>query len=427
MQFDFLNYANCLIEGVILTVLWRIIDDRPFRPGRYALAYAVIALWGVWITLIDSVLFSLLPFNFLMVFSAMWIGHRRPFRDTVGRTLLVYLVLIFFQSVVLCVIPREWFGTNTGNFAVNGAVLALSAVGLLVGRRRHIQDIYRANRRMFRFFLLILCVPEILLVQTVVMRLQSQSSLSMLLLVLLQVQIITLESLAFSRKARQAKEQQLSATQKYISDMNRHLEESRRSIHDFNRHLRYLRNIVAERADNAELVTEVDVYCRQMLAIYEEEEILLQLDDPVLRAILYGRRTQAKANGFPFVLKATPVLPTFPLRDYQMVEVLDNLLDNAFEAVAELPEDARWIHVTLSARPEDDQTVCNTVCVENPCAGVDLYAITAGKHYTTKGGRHQGLGLRHVADMVKSTGGHLLVDCRNGVFTVAIEYTQKTE
>lgn len=427
MHFSILNYANCLIEDMILIALWRMIDDKPFRFGNYAAAYMALAFWSVLITLIDSVLFSLLPVNFLMVFSCLWMGFRRPFKDTIGRALFAYLVLLFLQCAVLCVIPGRWFGTNTGNFLINGTVLVLSILGVLIGRRQRIQVAYVTNVRMFWAFLLILCVPEIVLVQTVVTQYGTQSSLVMLLLFLLLLLVIAFELLAFSRKVRQVKTQQLSSIQKYINDMNSHLEESRRSIHDFNKHLRYVRNMVAERSDNAELVEDVDAYCEQMLAIYDEEEILLQLDDPVLRAILYGRRTQATAHNISFTLKATPVLPTFPLKDYQMVEVLDNLMDNAFECVMARPEGSRWMRVTLSARRVDGCTMQNSICIENPCDDVDVSAITAGKHYTTKSGRHRGIGLKHVFHMVQSTGGWLRISAIDGVFSAEIEYIQKSE
>ena len=424
MGFDLFNYLNCTLECVSMLFIWRILDNRGFNKWNYLLSYACLCTFCIFITFIDSIGFAILPLNFLMVFAGFWIGFRERFKRTLTSALFVYLLLLYLQSILVCFLPQTLMGTNTGNLIVNGFVLTISLVLMLFGQKFRFAEIYQSNLRAVWIFLLALCFPEIVLAQAFVALLGSASSLVMVILLLLQILYMTLVVLLFFLLKRKSETRQLADTQKYIREMNEHLEESRRSMHDFNKHIRYLRNEVAVGSDNPELVRRVDAYCAGLIDIYGKEEILLQLDNPVLRAILYGRRTQATTNHIDFILNATPVLPDFPLKNYQIVEIFDNLLDNAFECVVELPETERWIRVTLSATPHENGETHHMLCIENPCRTLNFSAIASDEKYTSKGGRHQGIGLKHVAHMVADTGGKLILNNQNGLFTVRVLYVR---
>lgn len=422
MHFDFLNYLNCMVEAVSLFLMWKLIDNRPFNKLNYLLGYLVLCAYSILITLIDSVLFSILPVNFIMVFSSVWIGFRRPLKDTLLRSLFLYLLLLYLQSIAVCFLPQSLMGTNIGNLLVNAFVFIVSFALTIMGHKCRFAETYQTNLRTVWIFLLALCLPEIVLAQVFVALLGETSSLIMIILLLLQILYMTLVVLLFFLLKRKSENRQFADTQKYIREMNEHLEESRRSMHDFNKHIRYLRNAVTVGSENEELIHRVDAYCEGLLDIYEKEEILLQLDDPILRAILYGRRAQASANHIDFILDASPVLPIFPLKSYQIVEVFDNLIDNAFECVVELPENNRWIRITLSSTPQEDGSTWHMLCIENPCPSLNFSAIASDGKYTSKGGSHQGVGLKHVAHMVASTGGKLILNNRNNVFMVKVLY-----
>lgn len=353
----------------------------------------------------------------------MWAGFRRSFKETLMYTLFQYLLLLYLQSIVNCIIPEKMFLTQLGNFLANGFVLVVTIVLVIAGHHYHFSEVFQQNSRKIWILLLVLCIPEIVLVQLFVSMKDSPSSLIGIILLLLQFLYMVTVILWFSISGQRNERRKLADTEKYISEMNSHLEESRRSMHDFNKHIRYLRNTVATNSTDKELVHHVDEYCASMLGTYEKEELLLQLDDPILRAILYGRQSQATANNIDYILDATPVLPQFPLKSYQIVEVFDNLINNAFECVTELPEKNRWIRITLSAKPQPDGlTVEHMLSIENPAPNVDVAAIVSEKAYTSKGSNHQGIGLRHVSQLVSHTGGNLTISYYNNVFKVKVTY-----
>lgn len=422
MSFDFLNYLNCIIEAFSMLLMWKLTDSQPFKIIKYFLAFVLLCASAIPVTLIDSVLFSLLPVNFLMIFLCMWIGFCQPFKDTLLRSLFLYLLLLYLQSIAVCLLPQNLMGTNTGNLLVNTFVFVVLSILVVLGHKYHFAEIYQTNLRTVWIFLLALCLPEIVLAQVFVALLGAASSPVMIILLLLQMLYMALVILLFFILKRKSENRQFADTQKYIREMNEHLEESRRSMHDFNKHIRYLRNAIMVGSENQELIHNVNTYCEELLDIYEKEEILLQLDDPVLRAILYGRRAQASAGHIDFILNASPVLPVFPLKSYQIVEVFDNLINNAFECVAELPEDRRWIRITLSSALQENGRTQHMLCIENPCPPLDLSLIASDKKYTSKGGTHQGVGLKHVAHVVSGSGGKLILNNRNNIFIVKILY-----
>lgn len=423
MHFDWLNWLNCMIEALILLLIWRLADTHSFEKWNYLLTYVLLCAISIPVTFVDSVFFSLLPVNFVLIFLSMWGGFRRGFIQTLLHTVFQYLLLLYLQCVINSLVPAELFMTMAGNFIANGTVLTVTVLLLIISRHFHFEEILERHAKTVWTLLLILFLPEIIVAQVFVSYKYSFSSLIGVVLVLIQFLYLATVTLWFLLIQRRHERRQFANTEKYINEMNTHLEQSRRSIHDFNKHIRYLRNTVALNVEDSRIVQDVDEYCDTMLSVYEKEEVLLQLDNPVLRAILYGRQSQALEQHIEYILDATPVLPVFPLKNYQIVEVLDNLINNAFECVTELPEDARWLRIKLSLTPHTDNGSEHMLCIENPAPTVDMDAIINDKSYS---GTHHGIGLQHVSKLVSDTGGKLIIHHMNGIFTAKVLYTHNT-
>ncbi len=225
---------------------------------------------------------------------------------------------------------------------------------------------------------------------------------------------------------KEQKRTRLRSTADRMTDLNRFIDESRQNTHDFNKHIRYLRNTVhvyCERGDTDGLVQEVDRYCEELLERSEKDEILLHLDDPTLRAILYGRRAEASAAKVLFIIDATPLLPHFPVRNYELVEMVDNLMDNAFDGVR-TAEGHRFIRVILSCEPTENDRHRHLLCIQNPCTPPNMDQLLTGQRFTTKGGRHQGIGLSKVSRLAANTGGKLILSYEDGIFSAKIVYEE---
>ncbi len=405
-----------------MLLLWQMVDDRPFHKWNYLLAYVGFGCVAILVILIDSVLFSLLPVNFLMILLCMWIGFRRRFKEIFLRTLFQYLGLLYLQCIANAIVPASLFLTVTGNFIVNGCVLTAAFIITLFAKHFRLSKKFNENAGTVWTVVLVLCVPQIVLTQMFMAQRESPSNLVMTILLLLQILYVTLVLLGFSTIKQRNERRKLADTEKYIREMNEHLNDTRRSIHDFNKHIRYLHNAVMVSSADKDLMQRINEYCTPLMETYEDQEILLHLDDPVLRAVLYGRRTEATLKGVDLILDATPVLPAFPLKSYQFVEVFDNLLNNAFECVEKMDSTPRWIRITLSTASLENGYTRHTLLVENPSPQPDMGAIVGTKPYTSKGGNHQGVGLQHSVKVVHQTGGLLSISYLNRVFRARVQY-----
>lgn len=421
MHFDVFNYCICLIEMLSISLFFCIIDNQKFYLLRFLLSYSILALGSILITFIDGVSYSILLLNFAIIFVGFEVGYRRSLKDTFFNALFSFLMLLYLQSITLLVIPGELLGTNWGNLMGDSFIIAVAIILNILSRKFHWAENYKNNLKLVWIFLTSLCLPTILISQYLATQLLDSSWQTITIFTLLQLVYLSVVVALFSILQHRTNSTRLKQTQKYIDDLNNHLEDSRKSMHDFNKHIRYLHNTVMLSSADNELRQNVDLYCKELINTYDEEEILLQLDDPILRALLYGRRTQAVRNGIDFVLDAAPVLPQFPMENFRLVEMFDNLMDNAFESVMQLSTSNKWIRVTLNCERYGTQ-LRHTLSIENPCENTDISSIVNEGAYTSKGGNHMGLGLKKVTRLVNDTGGNIFLSVDNSVFSVKVVY-----
>jgi len=295
----------------------------------------------------------------------------------------------------------------------------------MISRQLHFKEFYSQNNHQVRIFFLALCIPEMITAQFFAAVLTSTNKFVVLLVLLLQLLYVTALLLAFSMINRKNERRQYAETIRHMDTLNDILDSFKQDTHDFNKHIRYLQNVVETRTTEgklAQLREDVSSYCTELLAYSHEKELLLHLDNPIFRALLYGRRSQAEQRHIQLYIDATKVLPDFPVKAYQLVEIFDNLMDNAFECVETLT-DNRWIRVVLHCEQMGDGKCLNVLCIQNPYETLDFEALVNQNDYTSKGGSHRGIGLHKVEMLVSKTGGQLILGHENHTFSVTIQYT----
>jgi signal transduction histidine kinase len=113
-------------------------------------------------------------------------------------------------------------------------------------------------------------------------------------------------------------------------------------------------------------------------------------------------------------------------RDVQIGQVLLNLLQNAFDAVTERPEE-KWIRIEVAVQ---DGSVVFSVIDSGPGIPEELKPRIMEPFFTTKEvGKGTGLGLSLSRKIVEEHGGKLELEERDGhpCFSFRIPLTQKEE
>lgn len=153
------------------------------------------------------------------------------------------------------------------------------------------------------------------------------------------------------------------------------------------------------RADALEFATR-DLQQSQQLT----DEVVAAIDEPFITALLVGKAAQANERGLHLAVDVAGTLETRGMDPRDLVTIIGNLLDNAFDAAASSPERS----VTLSIHMSGDDA--DTVVIEVSDSGPGLNAAQLENVFTfgfsSKGAAGtRGLGLALVRQAVHRLGG----------------------
>lgn len=190
--------------------------------------------------------------------------------------------------------------------------------------------------------------------------------------------------------------------QKYSPVISKLLEDVRRRQHDFKNHLNTVYSLVLV-SDEKNLKKTMAQYMDSLNTSLESMEKLLQIDNTVVAAIIYNKINEAaKYNiDFKYIIQGDYKLP---FKDHELSEILNNLLDNAFDSVLSSKSDLKKVFLNIGYLEEN-------CIIEIGNTGERIEFNDIGKifnaGYTTKEGENRGYGLYNVKKIVESYGARI--------------------
>ncbi len=215
--------------------------------------------------------------------------------------------------------------------------------------------------------------------------------------------LLILSNLIFLKYSVKISEQKkiIETYNKYSPIIINLIEEARRKQHDFKNHLNTIYGIAQMAADN-ELRSSITQYVRSLNYDLLELELLIQINNKVLSGIIYSKACYAKELGIDFRYSIKSDLSDSSLEDYKLSEILNNLLDNAFEAASN--SDNRIVMLLIEENEEN-----HIIEVKNSGEFIrpEFISKIFDKGFSTKGTDGHGYGLYNVKKHVESVKGQI--------------------
>lgn len=202
---------------------------------------------------------------------------------------------------------------------------------------------------------------------------------------------ILITVLYFISTYKRAKEKEqikiITEHQQYLSYLT---DELNRRQHEYKHEINTIIGIAEQRQGDASLDAIIHYGEQIFRKKLEEETVSVVSDNTIVAALIYRFNKMADQSNIEFSYYIEEPFPTYPLTEFELIEILSNLLMNAFEAVAGLNHPMVIIKL-------EEHTIEMINSVEETF-GEDCI-IRFGRKYSTKGPGH-GFGLQNVFKII---------------------------
>ena len=177
--------------------------------------------------------------------------------------------------------------------------------------------------------------------------------------------------------------------------------------HDFKNHLSTIYGIV-QVSNEEDSRSRIKDYIEGLNESLSKEQNLISLDNNVLAGIIYSKLQKAEELGINFKYSINSDINLIPVKNYELAEILFNLLDNAFEAVAK-QDSNRWVELNIDKEKEN-----SIINVRNSGATLKNTNINEifKKGFSTKGSQ-RGFGLYNINTIVEKYNGSIEITTQN--------------
>lgn len=226
---------------------------------------------------------------------------------------------------------------------------------------------------------------------------QFQSLVIGIIIVTIVSIILIIAVLRFISKNR---ERDVRETQEaYIEDINNMFTAIHGQRHDFLNHMNTVYGMVTVKKYDA-----LQAYVHELIEDISVTNEMIKIGQPAISALIQSKSTTALQNKINFTYEFEN-LKNFALgiRSVDIVKIVGNLIDNAFDAVADATDEKRRVH--LEGWVQDNRL---NIIVTNPGSMDAEKAFESG--YTTKKGNHKGIGLSITQQFVHKYEGSIVVN-----------------
>ncbi|WP_246067076.1 sensor histidine kinase [Paenibacillus koleovorans] len=200
-----------------------------------------------------------------------------------------------------------------------------------------------------------------------------------------------------------ARNEAIKSTQlHYIDDINRMFTTVRGQRHDFMNHVQVISSMVRMRK-----MDELEKYTQELVGETSEINEIMSIGNPALAALVQAKCAIAVSLKIEFTYDCTGFNSReLGPKSIDLVKIIGNLLDNAFDEVVKLLQEQRFVR--LECRIEQNELLI-TVHNKGTYIPEDVQAKLFEAGFSTKAGTHRGLGLSIVKERLTYYNGTIKV------------------
>lgn len=200
-------------------------------------------------------------------------------------------------------------------------------------------------------------------------------------------------------------ERQLQIYEKYLPIINQLIEELRKRQHEYDNHIQALKMVTVVNKDYESVIKSMSRY---IVELEKKNDLgkLIKLDNKVLAGFLYSKQKLAEEKGIDFEIEINDYDFSTNLLDYELVEVIGNLINNAFETEV----DDNIVKLILSKNQDMD-----IIEIRNkyPYLRHEIINSMFKKGFSTKVGKSRGYGLYNLKEIVEKYHGEINIRNEN--------------
>ena len=333
---------------------------------------------------------------------------------------LIANVAFFIWQVVISFLVDSILNISIQSFYVMITLLVISAVIIIFVNRsvkfdRYIEKYYRKNRVVILWGALNLIIVACFIANSWERNIEFIWKYIYVLIALIILYIIgniVIATIWIRMKVIQEKNDNVIAYTEYLKNI---VDIHNKREHEYKNQINAVISI-AENSREEDVADKIMGYCHVILENEREKNRLSVIsDNTMIAAFILRTEKLTKSLGINFEYIMNSPCPEYRISEFDMLEILSNLVNNAVEAVMVQREEHRNITVVFDT--DEIEVINDYIDADDDIAVSDFFR----KEYSSKG-KGRGYGLPNVMDIAKKNKAKFSMAYENGMIIASIKF-----
>lgn len=321
------------VLGFIIISMGLIREENQYKIFKKSLIY--VFLYSLIISVIEIIIpIEYIPiFVLIMIYIVIYLTYRKGlvftfkiwFLSTVLILTIQYISLIILNIIIGNIEYEFFYGL------VSQIIFIFIVIFTFYKIKIHVLLTY-INQQKKIAIILLANIFMILIIILMYWRLDIDNLLNNFLdLSILSLSIIFIYFIVIKNGIRNEYEaRELEMYKRNLPIIDNLISEVRRKQHEFDNHIQAINSIIYSNSNNNEVVESLKQYTSEIENINDLGN-LIKLKDKILAGFLFSKQKESEKNNIQFnIVIENPMIDT-KLKSYELIQVLGNLIDNAFE------------------------------------------------------------------------------------------------